>query len=142
MCLNNILYFGVSFLVMGARSNPDLNDEQNLLNRIPTEENNGYGNDTAESTMFGDQIMSEELWNFLTLEHDWEDMDYENYSDYSDLIPQESGSVYVNRTNFRWSSNVIPYKIEEQTFDEDYQKRVENAIELLNFKFDGCIKFM
>ena len=93
----------VSFLLMKAKSNQDIIDEQKNFDQIPTEENNGfeyfdYGNDIANSTIFGDQIMSEELWNFLTIEHDWEDMDYENYSDYSDLIPQESGSVYVNRS--------------------------------------------
>ena len=150
MRLNKFLYFGVFFLVTRARSNPVLNDEEDLFNQILTEEDNDYeyfdyGNDTANFT-FSDQIMSDELWDYLTLEHDLEKLEYENYSDYSsDLFPQDFGSVYANRSNFRWSSNVIPYEIpydlDEQTFDEDYQKRVENAIELLNFKLDGCIEF-
>ena len=145
MRLNIILHFGISFLVMRSKSNPDLNDEQNLFDPIPTEEDNDfeyfdYGNDTSNSTINGDQIMSEELWDYLTLEHDLENIDYENY-DYSNLFTQESGSVYVNRSKFRWSSNEIPFQLDEQTFDEDYQERVENSIQLLNFKLDGCIEF-
>ena len=132
MCLNNILYFGISFLVMKAKSNQDIIDDQKNFDQIPTEENNGF-------KYFGDQIMSEELWDYLTLEHDLENFDDENYSN---LFTQEAGSVYVNRSKYRWTSNEIPFQLDEQTFDEDYQKRVENAIELLNFKFDGCIKFM
>ena len=127
MHLNNILHFGISFLVTRIISNPVLNNK----------------NDTANSTLYSEQIISDELWDYLTEEK----LDHENDSEYSDFLPQDSESFYVNRSNFRWSKNVnlyeIPYgyELDEQTFDEDYQKRVENAIELLNFKLNGCIKF-
>ena len=121
MHLNNILHFGISFLVTRIISNPVPNNK----------------NDTANSTIYSEQIISDELWDYLTLEYNVEKLNHEN----------DLGSFYVNRSNFRWSKNVnlyeIPYVYEqdEQTFDEDYQKRVENAIELLNFKLDGCIEF-
>ena len=127
MHLNNILHFGISFLVTRIISNPVLNNK----------------NATANSTIYSEQIISDELWDYLTEEK----LDHENDSEYSDFLPQDSESFYVNRSNFRWSRNVnlyeIPYvyELDEKTFDEDYQKGVENAIELLNFKLNGCIKF-
>ena len=131
MHLNNILHFGISFLVTRIISNPVLNNK----------------NDTANSTIYSEQIISDELWDYLTLEYNAEKLDHENDSKYSDFLPQDLESFYVNRSNFRWSRNInlyeIPYvyELDEQTFDEDYQKRVENAIELLNFQLDKCIEF-
>ena len=94
----------------------------------------------VETNFENDQILSNELWDYLTGdEHDYEDenIDYENFN-YDD--GQES--VYVNRNKWRWTGNEIPYEFNSQdTFEDAYQSRIQSAIDYLNANLTGCINF-